>query len=72
VSKVFKDAVADAATLPEAAQDKIGRELRAYLEKLHRLQGDVEQGIRSLDAGAGKAIDVEDVIERARARHDKA
>lgn len=71
MSKVFKDAVAEAATLPEAAQDKIGRELRAYLEKLHRLQGDIEQGIRSLDAGTGRAIDVEDVIERARARHDK-
>jgi hypothetical protein len=67
VSKVFKDAVAEAATLPEAAQDKIGRELRAYLDKLHRLQSDVEQGIRSLDAGAGKAINVEDLIEHSRA-----
>lgn len=72
MSKLFEDAVAEAARLPEATQEKIGQELRAYVEKLGRLRGDVEQGIRSLDAGAGKAIDIEDIIKRARARHDKA
>ena len=72
MSKIFKDAVAEAARLPEATQEKIGRELRAYIEKLRQLRGDIEQGIRSLDAGAGKALDVEDVIKRARAPHDNA
>jgi hypothetical protein len=72
VSQVFKDAVAEAATLPDATQEKIGRELRAYLEKFHRLRDDVEQAIRSLDAGAGKTIDLEDVIERARGRAGEA
>ena len=72
MSKVFTDAVAEAATLPEAAQDKIGRGLHAYVEKLHRLRGDIEQGIRSLDAGAGKTLDIEDAMKRARARYDEA
>ncbi|MGO8920293.1 MAG: hypothetical protein ACLQJR_30710 [Stellaceae bacterium] len=72
MSKVFKDAVAEAARLPEAAQEKIGRELRAYVEKLRSLRSDIEQGVGSLDAGAGKTVDIEDVIKRARARHDKA
>lgn len=71
MSKVFQDAVAEAARLPEATQEKIGQELRAYVAKLGRLRGDIEEGIRSLDAGAGKAVDVEDVIKRVRARHDK-
>jgi hypothetical protein len=65
VSKIFKDAVAEAASLPDAAQEKIGRELRAYVGKLRRLRGDIEQGVRSVDAGAGKAVDIEDVIARA-------
>jgi len=68
VNRVFRDAVAEAARLPKAAQEKIGRELRAHVEKLHRLRGDIEQGARSLDAGAGKAVDIEEVIKRARAR----
>lgn len=68
MSKVFKDAIAEAARLPEAAQEKIGRDLHAYIEKLRDLRGDIEQGLRSLDAGAGKALDLEDVIKRARAR----
>ncbi len=71
MSKTFKDAVAEAARLPEAAQEKIGRELRAYVEKLHRRHVDIEQGVRSLDAGSGKAIDIGDVIKRARARYDE-
>lgn len=70
MSKIFENAVAEAARLPETAQEKIGQELQAYVEKLHRLRGDVELGIRSLDAGAGKAVDIEDIIKRA--RHDKA
>lgn len=71
MSKVFQDAVAEAARLPEATQEKIGQELRAYVAKLGRLRSDIEEGIRSLDAGAGKAVDVEDIIKRVRARHDK-
>ena len=71
MSKAFREAVAEAATLPEAVQEKIGQELHAYVEKLRRLRGDIEQGIRSLDAGAGKSLDIEDVIKRARAPHDK-
>jgi len=72
MSKAFRDAVAEAAALPEAVQEKIGQELHAYVEKLRRLRSDIEQGIRSLDAGAGKTLDIEDVIRRARARDGKA
>lgn len=72
MSKVFREAVAEAAGLPEPVQEKIGQELHAYIEKLRHLRGEIEQGIHSLDAGAGKALDIEGVIKRARAPHDKA
>ena len=59
-------------TLPDAAQEKIGRELLAHVEKLRTLRADIEKGIRSLDKGAGRELDIEDVIRRARRRNAKA
>jgi hypothetical protein len=41
------------------------------LKKLCSLRSDVERGIRSLDAGAGKTLDIGEVIERARAPEPK-
>jgi hypothetical protein len=70
--KVLKEALVEAATLPEADQEKIGREVLAHVEKLRALRADLTAGLRSLDAGRGKALDIEDVIRRARARHGKA
>ena len=72
MNKVFKDAIAEAETLPEALQERIGQELHSYVEKLRQLRHDIDKGVRSLDAGGGKSLDVEDVIRRARARHGKA
>lgn len=72
MSKVFKDAVAEATTLPESVQDRIGRELLDYVDKLRQLRADIGQGTRSLGSGAGKPLDIEAVIRRARARHGKA
>jgi hypothetical protein len=69
--KILEHALAEAAKLPDTAQEQIGRELLAHIEKLHALRADLEQGIRSLDAGEGRALDVEDLIVRARARHGR-
>jgi hypothetical protein len=66
--KTLERALAEAATLPKLAQEQIGRELLAHIEKLRALQTDLEGGIRSLDAGEGRTLDVEDVIARAHAR----
>ena len=44
-------------------------DLRA--EKLRRLRADIEQGIRSLDAGKGKKLDIEEVIRRVHERHGR-
>ena len=69
--KTLARAVAEAESLPEAAQEKIGRELLAHIEKLRSLRGDIEEGVRSLDAGGGKELDIESVIKRARGRNAK-
>jgi hypothetical protein len=70
--KTLRLAIAKVETLPEAAQERIGRELLAHVEKLRSLRADIAKGIRSLDQGAGREVDVEDVIRRARRRNAKA
>ena len=62
MSADLKDALSLAATLPEAAQTRIGRELREHFERRRCLQAEIQKGIASLDAGAGRSIDIEDVI----------
>lgn len=66
-SKVLDQAIAKAHELPDADQERIGREINDYVEGLRRLRSDLDQGIKSLDAGLGKELDIEDVIARANA-----
>ena len=70
--KTLERAIAEAASLPEAAQEKIGQELLVHIEKLRALRADVEKGVRSLDAGLGKELDIEEVIREARRRNGQA
>jgi hypothetical protein len=71
VVKALKLAIAELERLPEDAQERIGRELLAHVEKLRSLRADIAQGIQSLDRGAGRELDIEDVIKRARERNGK-
>jgi plasmid stabilization system protein ParE len=69
MTKVLKEAIAEVSTLPESDQELIGRELLAHVEKLRSLRSDIAHGARSLDAGKGRELDIEDVISRARGRY---
>ena len=71
MTKVLREAIAKVEALPEAEQDRIARELIDYIEKLSALRADVAIGIRELDAGQGRPLDIEDVIRQARAEHGK-
>ena len=62
----LKEAFDELATLPQADQEKIARELLEHVEKIRALRADLQAGIDSLDAGRGKEIDIDDVIKRAR------
>jgi len=69
MTKVLKEAIDEVSALPEADQEKIGRGLLSHVEKLRRLRAEIDKGIRSLDAGKGKELDIEDFIRKAHARH---
>jgi len=72
MTKVLKDAIEEVSNLPEADQEKIGRGLLSHLEKLARLRVEIDKGTRSLDAGEGKELDIEEFIRRSNARHGRA
>jgi hypothetical protein len=67
--KTLELAIRKAASLPEAAQEQLGRELLERIDTLDELRAEIEIGIRELDAGMGKKLDVEDVIAQARNEH---
>ena len=69
MAKILREAMEEISNLPEADQEKIGRELLSHLERLRRLRAEIDKGIRSLDAGGGKALDIESFLRDANARH---
>ena len=71
MTKLLEEAMARVAALPSAAQEKIGEELLSHVKKVERLRADLDKGIRSLDRGEGKPLDIEDVIRRARAQYGR-
>jgi hypothetical protein len=72
MAKILRDAMEEVSNLPEADQELIGRELLSHVEKLRRLRFEIDKGIRSLDAGHGKALDIEGFLRDMKARHGGA
>jgi hypothetical protein len=70
-TKTLDQAVAKAKRLPSADQRRIAEELDRYIEDLASLREKLEEGVRSLDAGLGRELDIEDLIARANAGHGK-
>jgi Arc/MetJ-type ribon-helix-helix transcriptional regulator len=69
--KTLELAITKAANLSEAAQEQLGRELLERIHTLAELRAEIEIGIQELDAGKGEPLDIEEVIEQARAKHAK-
>ncbi len=67
--KTLELALSKVASLPDAAQEQIGRELLDRLDALARLHAEVAIGIQELDEGKGGPLDIEDVIKQAREEH---
>ncbi len=67
--KTLELAIKKAASLPEAAQEQLGRELLERIDTLDELRTEIEIGIRELDAGMGEELDIEDVLRQARDEH---
>lgn len=67
--KALEQAMAELSRLPEPEQERIAGELLSHLDKVRSLRVDIAAGLRSLDAGEGRALDIEAVIARARLRN---
>ena len=67
--KTLELAVAKAATLSEAAQEQLGRELLQRIDRLNQLRADLDVGIAQLDAGMGRELDIEDMIKQLNEEH---
>jgi hypothetical protein len=65
--KTLERAIAELAALSDAEQEEIGRWLLAHVEKLRRLREELDKGIRSLDGGRGKPLDVAGLLDQ---QHD--
>jgi hypothetical protein len=71
-SETLTRAIAKARELPDADQERIGLELSAYVDDLRKLRSDLAEGLRSLDTGLGKELDIEEVIARARTEYGQS
>lgn len=71
MTKVFAEAVKKIAELSEDTQNEIGYQLMDHYAAIQELREELAVGIRQLDAGLGKELDIEDVISRAQKRHGK-
>ena len=70
--QALKRAIAEMESLSAADQEEIGRRLLSHLEKLRQLRQELDKGIRSLDAGEGKPLDVEEFLKEQHARHARS
>ncbi len=62
--RALEQAIAEIAALPDSDQEEIGRQLLSHVEKLRQLREALDEGIRSLDAGKGRALDIDELIRR--------
>jgi hypothetical protein len=64
VTKALQLAITKAAALPEAAQEQLGRELLDRIDQFNELREAIEFGVRELDAGLGRELDIEELISQ--------
>jgi hypothetical protein len=69
MTKTLEQAFAEASTLPDADQEEIGRSLLSHVEKLRLLRAEIDKGLRSLDAGEGKALDLKEFLQQQQKRN---
>ena len=67
--KTIERAIAEVASLPEADQEQIGLQLLTHVEKLRQLRADIETGIKSLNAGEGTPLDIEEFLRQQKQQH---
>lgn len=71
MAKNLELAFAELSNLSDDDQEQIGLRLLSHVEKLSRLRVEIDKGIRSLDAGEGRPLDVEDFLRQKNERHGR-
>jgi hypothetical protein len=67
--RTLEQAIAKLSRLPDTDQEEIGRKLLSHVERLNALRAELDKGIRSLDAGEGRPLDMEDFLRRKNSGH---
>jgi len=57
--------------LPAADQERMGRQLLSYIEKLLQLRIEVEKGVRVLEEGPAMPLDVDAFLRQQNERHGR-
>ena len=70
--RTLEQAIAQLSQLPEADQEQIGLKLLSHVEKLNALRAEIDKGLRSLDAGEGIAVNIEELILQKNTRRGGA
>jgi hypothetical protein len=66
--KTLEDAIAALSKLPDDDQEQIGRKLLTHVERISRLRAELDNGIRSLNAGDGEELDIDRFLSDKRTR----
>jgi hypothetical protein len=69
--RTLEKAIEEVANLPDADQEQFGRRLLSHVEKLRQLRAEIDKGVRSLDAGEGKPLDIEEFLGREHERYGR-
>jgi hypothetical protein len=67
--RTLEQAIATISRLPDADQEEIGRKLLSHVAKLNALRAELDKGIRSLDAGEGRVLDMEEFLRQKNSGH---
>ncbi|MBH5369394.1 hypothetical protein [Bradyrhizobium glycinis] len=65
----LEQAIAPISRLPVADQENLGRKLLSYVERLSTIRCEIGRGIRSLDAGKGESLNMEEFLRDKNSRH---
>jgi hypothetical protein len=70
--KMLERAFAEIASLPEADQEEIRRQLLSHVETFRELRDELDRGVRSLDAGQGEPLPPHPFLAEQNARYDES
>lgn len=69
MTKTLEQAIAEVSALSDDDQEQIGRSLLSHVEKLRLLRSEIDKGLRSLDAGKGRPLDIEEFVREQNDRY---